>query len=228
MIRTMVRKSNGGSDDGLPARVRRRAEQRRMEILRAAARVFRKRGFAATGMREIAAEADLSPANLYHYFQGKNELLYFCQDRALDQMLDALGPERLSAAAAGERLHAVIRAHVRCLLDEVEGSTAHLEIEALPDKLRRRIVAKRDRYERGIRRLVAAGVKGGAFAPCEPELVTKAMLGAINWTARWFRAEGPRSSAAVADSIADFLVRGLAAGRRAGAARSAAAAGGRR
>jgi len=58
--------------------------------IRAAARVFHRRGFAGAGMREIAGEADLSPGNLYHYFKGKDELLYFCQDRSLDVMLGAV------------------------------------------------------------------------------------------------------------------------------------------
>ena len=50
-------------------------------------------------------------------------------------------------------------AHVLCLLDEVEGSAAHLEVDALPPRLRAPIVAKRDRYERGVRALVADGIK---------------------------------------------------------------------
>ena len=37
--------------------------------------MFRERGFAETGMRDIAGAADLSAANLYHYFAGKNEIL---------------------------------------------------------------------------------------------------------------------------------------------------------
>jgi AcrR family transcriptional regulator len=190
-------------------RLRRRAEARRLEILRAAARVFRERGFDATGMREIAAEADLSPGNLYHYFDGKHEILFFCQDRSLERMLAALQAARLSGRPVAEQLREVILAHVRCLLDEMEGSVAHLEVEALPQELRRSIIDKRDRYERGIRQLVAAGVRGGEFARCDAKLVTRAILGAINWTARWFRPEGPESPSAVADSLADYLVRGL-------------------
>jgi AcrR family transcriptional regulator len=207
----MVRKSNFGSENDGAARIRRRAEARRLEILRAAGRVFRRRGFAETGMREIAAEADLSPGNLYHYFQGKHEILYFCQDRTLDQMLAALEGSRRSGRPHDERLRAVILAHVHCLLDEVEGSAAHLEVESLPDELREAIIAKRDRYERGLRRLVSGGVREGRFAPCDPKLVTRAMLGAINWTARWFRSDGPRPASSVAGDVADYLIRGLLA-----------------
>jgi AcrR family transcriptional regulator len=204
----MVRKPNSGSKPA-PAGRPQRAEERRLAILRAAGRVFRRRGYAETGMREIAAEAALSPANLYHYFKGKHELLFFCQDRALDQMLEELRKADRSGESVTGRLRAAIQAHTTCLLDEVEGASAHLEVESLPPALRARIVAKRDRYEKALRRLVSGGVRSGELAPCDPRLVTRAMLGAINWTARWFRSDGPQTAEQVAEALADYLVRGL-------------------
>jgi AcrR family transcriptional regulator len=206
----MVQLSNGGSSLETD-RTRRRAETRRLEILRAAARVFRRQGFADAGMREIAAEADLSPGNLYHYFSGKDELLYFCQDRSLDALLEALRAAEANGAAAHERLRAVVRAHVRVLLDELEGSAAHLQIDALPGELRDKLIQKRDRYELGLRRLIQGGVRAGELRPCDATLVTRAILGALNWTALWYRPEGSRSPAAVAAGLADYLIGGLAA-----------------
>jgi AcrR family transcriptional regulator len=187
----------------------RRSERRRVEILKAAASVFRRRGFSAAGMREIAIAADLSPANLYHYFSGKEEMLFFCQDRTLDRLLAAAGDARARRGALPHRLHALAAAHVRCIVDEVEGSAAHFEVDALPRPLRSRIVAKRDRYEHAVRALVASGVRRGELARIDPTIATRAFLGALNWTAQWFRPDGPVGSESIARIVADYAVAGL-------------------
>jgi AcrR family transcriptional regulator len=186
-----------------------RADARRVEIMRAGARVFRARGFAAAGMRDIASAADLSLGNLYHYFRGKDELLFFCQDRSVDHLLEALAAARKDRGPLPLRLRTMAVAHVLCLLDEVEGSAAHLEVDALPPRLRSRIVAKRDRYEHGVRALVAAGVRAGTLHAADATIATRAFLGALNWTAHWFRPEGPQSTKEIAEHVADYAVAGL-------------------
>jgi AcrR family transcriptional regulator len=206
-FRTMVRKANGRS-------IRRR-EATRGDILRAAAHVFRRRGFADAGMREIATEADLSPANLYHYFRGKDDLLYYCQDRALDRMLAAARAARRLSGGPTARLIHVLASHASTVLDDVDGATAHVQVEALPPAARRRLIAKRDRYERDIRAIVADGVARGELVAEDPAIVTRAMLGALTWTATWFRPGGSREASDVGGVIARFLVRGVAPGARA-------------
>jgi len=198
----MVQSLNVGSARQPSARVRQRNESRRLDILRAAARVFRRRGIAAAGMREIAEQAGLSPGNLYHYFSGKDEILLFCQERTLERMLAAVDAAR---GTATERLRAVLRAHVHCMLDELEGATAHLDVEALPQKLRAAMIEKRDAYERAVRGIVAEAMPRGDAA-----LVTRAMLGAVNWTARWYRPDGTQGPEEIAETLSDYLVKGLA------------------
>lgn len=204
----MVRKSNGGSK---PDRRARRAVATREAILRAAAGVFRTRGFAETGMREIAAAADLSPANLYYYFKSKTDILYFCQDHSVGRMLDTTAGVSRHGLPPADRLRQVIVAHLLCTLDELDGAAAHTEVQSLPATRRKQIVAKRDRYESAVRHIVAEGMRSGDFVPGDATLTTRAILGALNWTTRWYRPDGRLTPQAVADTFADYLVRGLAA-----------------
>ncbi len=173
-------------------------------------------------MRDIAEAAGLSTANLYYYFRSKQELLYWCQDHSLRRMLDACEQSRREPSAA-LRLSRVVRAHALCVLDELDGAAAHLEgLEALAPAARGRIAARRDRYEEEIRALIELGVRRGEFVECDAALVARAILGALNWTVRWWRPDGRATPPEIAEQFSEYLVRGLlvrrANGRKKGTA----------
>jgi AcrR family transcriptional regulator len=193
----------------LSPRSERRYLARRLQILRAAGKMLRMQSFSDMKMRDIAAAADLSTANLYNYFKGKHELLFFCQDNSLDRMLAALRTARSAKVSAAEKLRLVIESHLRCVLDEVEGSAAHLLTSNLPVHLQRPLIAKRDRYEDGVRQLIAIGIQSGEFMAHDAALATRAILGALNWSVRWFSPEGALTAAQIAEEFSYFLIRGL-------------------
>jgi len=210
-MRTVVHFSNISSKKlgGVQRRARRHAKTR-LEILRAASSVFRKSGYASSGMREIALAADLSTGNLYRYFRSKDEILYFCQDGTLDRLRSALVTARKARGPLSARLRDLAAAHVLCLIGEVEGSAAHIEEGELPRAMRTAILKKRDAYERGVRALVASGMQRGELRHGDATIVTRAFLGALNWSAHWFRPEGSQSPAEIAQVVADYAVGGLA------------------
>jgi AcrR family transcriptional regulator len=161
-------------------------------------------------MREIARAAELSPGNLYYYFTSKEELLFFCQDYSLDRLLEAARRAMKGYAVTwAERIRAIIDEQLQLTLDELGGAAAHLEIDALSPALRAKIVKKRDRYERAVRRIIESGMRDGNFVQGDPALVTRAILGALNWTVRWYRPDGKLTPAAVSGAYCEYLVRGL-------------------
>jgi AcrR family transcriptional regulator len=183
--------------------------RRRREILEGASRVFRERGLHATGMRDIAAELDMHVGNLYYYFRNKQDLLAFCQQDALDGLLSRARTVRKEELRADTQLFKLIYAHVHLLNYELPASLAHLEIEALEPEVRQPVLRQRDEYERLLRETVDEGIQSGLFRPTDPKVATLAILGAVNWTVKWFRPGGPAKIAEIARQFAEYLVMGL-------------------
>jgi AcrR family transcriptional regulator len=177
--------------------------------MRGAAVAFRDRGYAATSVRDIARRTGMTPGNLYYYFRNKQEILCFCQDYSLDVLLRHARRIRRRRVGPEEKMREMIRMQMLCMLDELHGSAGHIELHAIPRSRLRGIIAKRDEYEGVLRSIVREGVRRGRFAARDEKLVSLAILGAVNWSARWFRGEGSRSPEEIAGSFADYLVRGL-------------------
>lgn len=186
-----------------------RTAEKKREILRAASEVFRRKGLHAAGMREIAAEAGMHAGNLYYYFANKQEILAFCQQDSLAQ-LSAMARRVLDEEIAPERrLARLVAEHVRILNEAIPGSLAHLEVEALEEPWRQRIQRQRDAYEAIFRDVVRQGIESGVFRTGDPKLAALALLGAVNWTVKWFQGDGELSADAIGREFARFLVDGL-------------------
>lgn len=186
-----------------------KALARKLEILRSASYAFGERGYHETGMRDIASDLGMTVGNLYYYFENKQALLYFCQDETLNGLLDLADWIGENAEGAAERLFLLIVGHVLCINEGVPGSLAHHDVEALDARWRAKIVTKRRKYELALRTLIEDGIRAGVFAKTDVKVAALAILGAANWTVKWFRPEGGLGARAVGEGFAGQLVRGL-------------------
>ena len=186
-----------------------RSLERKRDILRAAAAVFRRKGFHAAGMRDIAAQAGMHAGNLYYYFANKQELLAFCQQDSLDQLTVMAREVVGSSESPDTQLRRLITEHVRILNEDIPGSLAHLEVEALESPWRAVIQARRDEYESLLRDIIAAGAAQGVFRDVDAKLAALAVLGAVNWTVKWYQPDGSLPARTIGETFAATLVDGL-------------------
>ena len=105
----------------------------------------------------------------------------------------------------------MIRGHVRTLNEEIPVSLAHIEIEALEPARRRRIQRRRDAYERVYRELIDEGIEIGVFRAVDSKVAALAILGAVNWTVKWFHVDGAKTAGEIGAEFAELAVRGLLA-----------------
>lgn len=65
-------------------------EEKKEEILKAAARLFREQGFTSTSMSQVAASAGVAPNTVYWYFENKDDVLIAVLNSALEHGMQTL------------------------------------------------------------------------------------------------------------------------------------------
>ena len=186
-----------------------RKDTKRLQILKSAAAAFRHRGYYGASVDEIARALEMTKGNLYYYFRDKEAILFACHEYALDIVLKMLKKVESSPYPPEERLRRIIVAFIHTMIDELGGTALTMDLQPLSPQRLKKVIAKRDRFDHGIRQIISAGIRERVFRPADPKLLTFAILGAINWISYWFDPQGEASSVEIAQEFADYLVAGL-------------------
>jgi len=185
--------------------------RRRQDIRDAAARIFFEKGYGATSMQEIADAVGLLKGSLYHYFDGKEALLYEILRSGYEDATRSLN-EVWALEGALPRIRAFVTVHLRFRAEHRVAMSLAQEVRSLRDPHRRAIETARDAYDGSFTSLVVEGQQQGVVRrDIDPTLATHAFLGMLDWSAHWYRPAGERTPAEIAAQYADIVVAGLAA-----------------
>ncbi len=184
----------------------------RDKILEAAAQEFSEKGFHAASMQDIARSVNLQKASLYHHVSSKQEILLDLLDQALDLLIDRIGAVVSQPSPPEEKLVQAMQVYLETLTDQ-RGLAAVLLFEhrSLNEDLKSKHLPRRDRFEGLWRGLLQEGVDTGAFVCEDSAQAARALLGVLNWTITWYRAEGPHTALEIANQYAGLFLNGLLA-----------------
>ncbi len=179
-------------------------------LLGVAGRLFREKGFQATTVREIAAAAGMLPGSLHYRFPTKESLLVALMQRGMTRAIEAV---RSAAASTNDPLEAMKRAlgaHLALLVEGDDAIYVNLyELRSLADADRERITQIRDTYEAFWDGLLHRAAGAGVLAPtCDLRMLRLLLLGAVNWSAQWYRPDGERTPEQVAEAFVTLAVDG--------------------
>lgn len=171
---------------------------RRVELLSAAARLFRHQGFAATSTRDIAAAAGMQAGSPFYHFENKQVLLAAVMQQG---MHSALQRQKVALAALDEtataavRFRTLVRNHFEVLLG-TNGDFVPVmlyEWRTLDAMQAEEINALKDRYEAAWVPVLQQLHAGGHLAG-DPSLVRMMIFGAMNWSVQWYQAPDPAAT----------------------------------
>lgn len=184
---------------------------RRKALLVAAAKLFRRKGFAATTTRDIASAAGMQSGSPFYHFKNKEALLFAVMEAgmqsALQRQRDGVQQPGYADWPAARQLHQLVQTHFEVLLGPGNDFVPVMlyESRSLPMRQRKLLAALIAAYEATwLPVLEALHQQGQLRAPVR--LSRLLILGALNWSVQWFDAKKGASLAQLTDAaIALFL-----------------------
>jgi AcrR family transcriptional regulator/transcriptional regulator with XRE-family HTH domain len=182
-------------------------------VLLAASRVFVRRGFHAATMREVADEAGLSVAGVYHHHPSKTGMLAALLDLTMAEIRWRLLAARADGASEAESFALMVEA--LALFHAHRGDLAFLgasEMRGLDPDDRTRITALRDDVQHLLDDQAARAIAAGELSTRDPRTATRAIATLCTSLPSWFRPDGELAADQVARQYAEYAIALMRAG----------------
>jgi AcrR family transcriptional regulator len=199
LARPPIERADSEPGDGL---------NRRADLVRAAAQLFREKGFEGTTVRDIAHAVGMRSGSPFYHFANKHELLMAVMEEGLrlglERTKDVLGDARLPAP---ERFKRLVRTHYGILHDTGSDFIPVMlyDWRSLPAQYKRRIIELKDRYD-AIWQVTLDELHAQGLLRADAKLARLMILGAINFSATWYRADAAALRHVDLDELAEQTV----------------------
>jgi AcrR family transcriptional regulator len=177
-------------------------------VLRAAIANFTERGFHGTSMRDIARDAEVTVASIYHHYPSKQEILAEIMAKTLSDVIASTRQALMSAGSSpADQLQAVVRAWIQFhTTRQAEALIGASELRSLESAGRRLVVTLRDEQESLFRDIVERGVEMGEFATPYPREAARAVINMGRSVASWYRIGGDTSPDQMSERYAELAL----------------------
>jgi TetR/AcrR family transcriptional regulator, cholesterol catabolism regulator len=188
--------------------LRARYEARRRKVVDTAAKLFAERGYDGTSISELTAATGLAAGGLYHYIEGKDDLLIAICDELLEPLLARAREIVAAEAPPVTQLRNLIEAWVA----HVVAHRHHMlvftqERQAIERQTRwRHVRSQRKAFEKILDDVLARGEANGSMTFADRRLSLLALLGMVNYTPQWVRPNGRLSPAEIADGYCAIVL----------------------
>lgn len=192
-----------------------RADERRQQIIVAAASVFAEHGYANTTMGIIADKLDYHTAGLYYYFENKDALVeallkYTSQRLVIEAQKTLAG---MPDASPLERLKAMIRSHAMTVMRKDSVGVAFQKIykQVSPDLQSRTLDAPRS-FAKLWQEVIDAAIESGDLrTDIPPRLLRLLLIGSLAWMPDWYKPKGANNPEEIANALTTLFLEGALA-----------------
>lgn len=183
---------------------------RKEVILEKAAHLFRKHGFNATSMRDLAENVGVEAASLYNHINSKAELLQEICFRIANKFTRHMDEIIAANMTAIEKIEAVLRFHIREMLDNYEEVyVSDREWKHLTDPYLSNFKNQRRTHRQRIAAIIEQGINNGEIKKIDAPTAVLILLHAVSGIESWHRSREKISGEQLEENMVLILVGGL-------------------
>lgn len=175
-------------------------------------KLFWKKGYLATSMRDIAGAYGCKPANIYNFFANKEEILFQVLLEEMEQIIDPIKHlEEDDGTSPIEQLRLVINNHLNVTLSYRRSAKTLFDVGLghLSPPNRKKIIELRDTYDRIIRKVIRRGKDTGYFPGVDEKIAGFTIASMIVRTRIWFHPKAGISVRELGEFLFKFALYGL-------------------
>jgi AcrR family transcriptional regulator len=175
-----------------------------------AEKLFRERGYAAIGMRELAKEVGIEAPSIYNHYKGKDDILREICFEIADKFFAAFEEAEKTDEKPSKKIKAVIKAHINVIAENIEASEVFFqEWMFLEEPNLSKFKKLRHEYEQLFRDVIEKGIKRGDFKKANSKLVVFTIFSALNATYDLYKSTERLTQEEIAEEISNLLLKGL-------------------
>ncbi|EFK07169.1 transcriptional regulator, TetR family [delta proteobacterium NaphS2] len=180
------------------------------EIHGVVTRLFARKGYHNTSMREIARRLGMNQSSLYHYFAGKEDILYALINDAMDDALATLEKICGSNLPPHGKLNEVLSFYTNYYAGDQDRLRLLVNEQGnLGEEYRRILIGKERRYVRLIKSILKDLADEGRMKTIPPSVAAFAFFGMVHYTIKWYDKNGPVKSGELADYFLEIFTEGI-------------------
>jgi AcrR family transcriptional regulator len=193
------------------ARIRTAKDVSRKEvILKAAALLFREKGYKAASMRDLAERVGVEAASLYNHIRSKSELLHdICFDVA-NIFWEHINQVEASDKKPIEKLEILLRFHIRQMIENFqEVYVSDREWRYLANPYLSNFQSQRRNYRKRFAVIIEQGIESGDINRIDSSTAVLIVLHAVSGIESWHRSTHKISGEELEENMITILIDGL-------------------
>ncbi|NND76815.1 MAG: TetR/AcrR family transcriptional regulator [Flavobacteriales bacterium] len=183
---------------------------RREELKNCAASLFRKKGYSATSVRDIAKEMGMEAPSLYNHIRSKKEILEELLIELGNAFVGGMKEIKEAPISSIQKLERIVGLHVKLTIEHTDAiSLITSEYVHLDGKCAKDYRALRDRYESDLRKIIKSCIKEGEIKQVNVELAMFSILSTLRWLYSWYSKNKNMNPIALEQEMIKNLIEGI-------------------